>query len=337
MTMKFKSSTRGKLIATIALLAILSTAFYYRQPASISIVHPEWQSPDPELENRLKDNVVDIVNNYPNRNGPGNSEILEKLANRIEDIFNAAGGRTIRQEVKWEHSMYHVKNNRYSNVIASYGPEDGPRIVVGAHYDAVVNSPGADDNASGVAVLLELAKMLGKNPPNIRVDLAAYTLEEYGLIGSAAHAKSLKAENVDVKAMISLEMLGYYSDEPNSQNYPHDSLKLLYPSKGNFICVAGKTGDGELIKKIKNAMAGATPLPVETFIAPASMEFLISTVSRSDHSSFWTHGYTAVMLTDTSEFRNSNYHKKTDVPETLDYRRMAMVTAGLEKTITLIR
>jgi hypothetical protein len=290
-----------------------------------STAHPEWQSPDHELESRLKNTLVNIVNNFPDRHA-NNPETLNKLGSHIKDILSATGGRVTVQEFDWVGDTYY-------NVIASYGPESGPRIVIGAHYDAVQDSPGADDNASAVAVLLELAKMLGKNPPPIRVDLAAYTLEEDGCLGSVVHAKALKADNIDVKAMISLEMVGYFSDEPKSQRYPLNLLKLFYPSKGNFICVTGKTGLGGLTKTIKKAMSGATPLPVRTFKAPASMRSLVYTVGRSDHSSFWAQGYPAVMLTDTAEFRNRNYHQETDAPELLDYRRMAMVTVGVEKAI----
>jgi hypothetical protein len=288
-----------------------------------STAHPEWQSPDAELADRLKNRVVDIVANYPSRYF-GNPDVLNKLAVCIEEILLTTGGRTNKQEVKW-------RNNTYYNILASYGPEGGPRIVVGAHYDAVQGTPGADDNASAVAVLLELAGYLGKNPPNIRVDLAAYTLEEVKMVGSIAHAKALKAENVDVKAMISLEMVGYFSDEPKSQKFPLSILKLFYPSRGNFICVVGKSGSGALANSIMKNMANATPLPVRSFKAPFNMAAAM--VGRSDHSSFWTEGYPAVMITNTAEFRNDAYHKYNDIPERLDYRRMAMVTAGVEKAI----
>ena len=311
-----------------------NTAFQFRT----STAHPEWQSPYPELENRLKTNVSDIVNNYPNRNGLDNSEMLDKLANRLQDVFAAAGARVSRQDVKWEHNWYYLENNRYCNIIASFGPSNGPRVIVGAHYDAGRDDagatvPGASDNASGVSVILELAKILGKNPPSVRVDLVAYTLEEDGGMGSAAHAKALKAENVEVKAMINIDSVGYFSDEPKSQRFPFGLLKLFYPSRGNFICVMGKSGSGSLIKDVKMAMAGATPLPVKSFKAPASIKSLVYMIIGSDHKAFWDQGYPAVFINDTGYFRNEHYHKETDVPELLDYRRMAMVTVGVEKAI----
>lgn len=294
-----------------------------------SNAHPKWVSPDPELENRLKANVVDIVRGFPERSFL-NPETLDKVAKHIEEILKGTGGRIEKREFQWHDGRYKKTDGTYSNIYASYGPESGPRIVIGAHYDAMPGSPAADDNASAVAVLLELAKCLGKNPPPIRVDLAAYTLEEPGTIGSAVHAKDLKTRNVDVKAMIALEMLGYFSDEPNSQLYPLGILKLFYPSKGNYISVIGKWGTGGLVKRVKKSMAKATPLPVKSLTAPVSK---VGDIQRSDHKPFWDQGYLAVMVTDTANLRNFYYHSIGDIPERLDYRRMAMVTVALEKTI----
>jgi hypothetical protein len=297
-----------------------------------SNAHPEWVSPDPELENRLKANVVSIVRNFPERSHL-NPEILGRVAKHIEEMLKETSARVETKDFQVQDDNIRIAGlvgNMYANVYASYGPETGPRIVIGAHYDAVPGAPGADDNASGVAVLLELAKYLGKNAPSVRVDLAAYTLEETGLIGSAVHAKELRSNGVDVKAMISLEMLGYFSDEPKSQHYPLGLLKLLYPSRGNFICVVGKSGVGGLAKTLKKSLARTTPLPVESFTASASRANFIG---RSDHKSFWGQGYEAVMLTDTAEFRNQYYHTLNDIPEYLDYWRMAMVTVGLERAI----
>ncbi|MDR0498141.1 MAG: M28 family peptidase, partial [Holophagales bacterium] len=292
----------------------------------VSKAYPKWASPDPGLENRLKASVVDIVRNFSDRDYH-HAEVLGSLAKHIEEMLKESGGRVETREFQWQRGR---SQGKYTNVYASYGPEVGPRIVVGAHYDAVPGTPGADDNASAVAVLLELAKALGKNAPSIRVDLAAYSLEEPGTIGSEVHAKDLKAKNVDVRAMISLEMLGYFSDEPKSQRYPSSLLKLFYPSKGNFLCVVGKSGNGGLVKAIKKSMAKATPLPVRSFSAsPSRARF----IDRSDHKPFWDQGYNAVMLTDTSEYRNTYYHTINDIPEHLDYRRLAMVAKKKKKTL----
>ena len=283
----------------------------------------QWQPPDPGLAGRLKESVNHIVHNFPDRHN-NNLQVLDKLADHVEVIFSGTGGRVYKQEVFW-------KGNVYQNVLASYGPESGPCIVIGAHYDAVQGSPAADDNASALAVLLELAKYLGDNPPPVHVELAAYPLEEVGLIGSAAHAKSLRTDNIEVAAMLSLEMVGYYSDEPKSQHYPVAAMKLFYPSKGNFICVVGKTSPDNLVDAVKKNMAKTTPLSVKSFKAPLSKAK--GMIERSDHASFWAEGYPAVMITDTAEFRNKEYHKANDVPGRLDYNRMAMVAEDLKNVI----
>jgi hypothetical protein len=254
-------------------------------------------------------------------------ENLDRVAGYIRAELQAAGGRV-------EDQPFQVRGTVYRNVIASFGPETRERIVVGAHYDAAGPYPGADDNASGVAGLLELARLLGKNSPRTRVDLVAYSLEEpphFGgsVMGSAVHAASLREQRVRLRAMIALEMIGYFTDAPHSQRFPLPALKSLYPSTGNFITVAGKLGQGALARRIKKAMRRASPLGVESISAPAALPG----ISLSDHRNYWMAGYPAVMITDTAFYRNDNYHSASDTPDTLDYRRMAMVVQGLDAAV----
>jgi Zn-dependent M28 family amino/carboxypeptidase len=215
--------------------------------------------------------------------------------------------------------------------------------VVGAHYDAAGPYPGADDNASGVAGLIELAHLLGtsvgtsvgKTALNTQVELVAFTLEEppyfaSSAMGSAVHAQSLRRQRVPVRAMLALEMIGYFSDAPGSQQFPLPCLKLLYPSTGNFITVAGKLGQGALVRRVKRAMRSASPLGVESISAPPSL----LGISLSDHRNYWEAGYPAVMITDTAFYRNDNYHGATDTPDTLDYERMARVVQGVRAAVT---
>jgi len=162
----------------------------------------------------------------------------------------------------------------------------------------------------------------------------AYTLEEppyYATphMGSAVHAASLAQERVEVRAMISIEMIGYFSDAPRSQDFPASILKLVYPTTGNFIAVVGKLGQGGLVRQVKRAMRGASPLPVESISAPA----FVPGIDFSDHRNYWKHGYEAVMITDTSFYRNRNYHTMGDTPDTLDYRRMAQVVVGIDAAV----
>ncbi|HVJ61933.1 MAG TPA: M28 family peptidase [Tahibacter sp.] len=253
----------------------------------------------------------------------GQPERLDAVAAYIRAEFARSGARVSEQP-------YPVEGATYRNVVASFGPADGEVIVVGAHYDACDALPGADDNASGVAGLIELAQALGKKPPRRRVDLVAYSLEEPPYfrtehMGSAVHAASLKAAQVPVRAMIALEMIGYFTDMPESQRFPVPAMRALYPTTGNFIAVVGGVGGGSLVARVKSAMAGASDLPVYSMNAPSA---LIG-VDWSDHRSYWAQGYDAVMVTDTAFFRNTAYHTAQDTADRLDYARMAKVVAGV--------
>ncbi|MFP2934056.1 M28 family peptidase [Pyxidicoccus sp. 3LG] len=277
--------------------------------------------PEAEVE-RLRAHVRMLSETFHPRDSR-HPENLERAADYIAGHLARAGGHV-------ESQPFRVDGRDYRNVIARFGPEDGERIVVGAHYDAARGTPGADDNASGVAGLLELAVRLGREPPPMRVDLVAYTLEEpphfrTGNMGSAVHARSLKEAGVRVRAMVALEMLGHFTDVPGSQEYPLAALKLKYPDTGHFIGVVGTPGDGGLTDTVAEAMRGASPLPVESLSAPRELEG----VDFSDHASFWEQGYRAVMVTDTAFFRNPRYHEAGDTWDTLDYARMAQAVQGV--------
>jgi Zn-dependent M28 family amino/carboxypeptidase len=253
----------------------------------------------------------------------GHPEGLDRVAGYVH-----AQLRKVTEDVS--DQPYQVRGGTYRNVIARFGPDTAERIVVGAHYDTAGPLPGADDNASGVAGVLELARLLAERAPPLRVELVAFTLEEAPAfasaeMGSAVHAASLAREKARVRLMISLEMIGYFSDAPGSQQFPAPGLSLLYPTTGNFIAVVGKLGQGAVTGAVKGAMAAATELPVESINAPR----LLPGVDLSDHRSYWEHGWNAVMVTDTAFFRNPNYHAATDTPETLDYSRMADVVVGV--------
>jgi Zn-dependent M28 family amino/carboxypeptidase len=220
-------------------------------------------------------------------------------------------------------------------VIAHFGPETEERIVVGAHYDTAGPLPGADDNASGVAGLIELARLFARQQPPLRVELVAFSLEEPPYfrttgMGSSVHAQSLRQQNVRVRAMFSLEMIGCFLDTPNSQLFPIGVLSALYPSTGNFIAVVGRLGDVLLVRRTKAAMRNAAPLPVYSINAPR----FVPGVDFSDHMSYWEAGYSAVMITDTAFFRNRNYHTAEDTAEKLDYKRMAMVVEGVYAAVS---
>jgi Zn-dependent M28 family amino/carboxypeptidase len=220
------------------------------------------------------------------------------------------------------------------NLLTQPLPDDPtlPLVIIGAHYDSVLGSPGADDNGSAVAALLELARWVrplldGAGPWHARLQLAAYDLEEFGLIGSDLHSGEVQRDRLAVRGMISLEMLGYTDHRPGSQNLP-PALAGLYPDVGNFIGVVGNQTSAALLQTVTAALKEVEGLPVEFMAVPGNGE-LVPQTRLSDHSSFWDRGYPALMITDTSFFRNPHYHQATDTPDTLDYPFLARVTAGV--------
>lgn len=251
---------------------------------------------------------------------PGN---LDRAAAYIRTEFEKAGARVSEQP-------YQVNDKIYRNVIGKFGAETSERVVIGAHYDTAGPFPGADDNASGIAGLIELAHLLGKQNLPVTVELVAFTLEEppyfhTAQMGSAVHAAALRQAGVKVRVMLSLEMIGYFSDVPGSQAFPATFLSVFYPSRGDFIGVVGRFQDGLKVRRVKKAMLSGSALPVYSISAPT----FVPGVDFSDHLNYWQAGYTAVMITDTAFYRNRNYHSAQDTPEKLDYQRMAMVIEGV--------
>ncbi|MBI3297652.1 MAG: M28 family peptidase [Elusimicrobia bacterium] len=262
---------------------------------------------------------------------------LDRAAAYIRAEFKASGAAVTELEYTFQERNQRNKledQGPFRNVMARFGPESGDRIVVGAHYDAAGEKPGADDNASGVAGLLELARLLRLQAPPIRVDLVAYSTEEppyYGtaFMGSGFHARALREEGAAVRAMLSLEMLGAFSDAPGSQRYPAPLARLFYPGRGNFIAVAGRYKDAPLARRVKRAMWAASPLPVYSLNSPPG----VPGIPLSDHASYWDAGFPALMVTDTAFYRNERYHTAEDTADRLDYGRMAMVVNGVHAAV----
>src|SRR4028118_1289983 len=205
-----------------------------------------------------------------------------------------------------------------------------PPIVIGAHYDTAPGSPGADDNATGVAVLLELARDIASGPLKYPVQLVAFDMEEYGCLGSSHHAAKYKQQQESIRLMISLEMLGYCNHNPNSQNYPA-GLKYFYPNSGNFIALIGNLRTvPDLINlsgKIRKSGQACEWLPVP------NRGLIVPDTRRSDHVPFWDNGYPAIMVTDTANMRNPHYHQASDRIQTLDLDFLAGVCRGLVEAI----
>jgi hypothetical protein len=203
-------------------------------------------------------------------------------------------------------------------------------VVVGAHYDTAEGAPGADDNASGVAGLLEVARYLARRAAPARTVRAVFFASEEPpffateWMGSAAYAREAKARGDRILAMLSLETIGYYDTTSGSQRYP-PPFSLFYPDQGRFIGFVGDIGSGSLVRRTLAAFRRAAPFPSEGAAAPS----WVSGVGWSDHMSFWTHGYRAIMITDTAPFRNPYYHTTYDTIDKLDFDRMARVVRGI--------
>lgn len=310
------------IVLILVLPAILFLAVYLlTNPTSASYLS---KISIPVSKKNLYECVAALVDTEQFRNYL-NTGALNQAADFIQKKFEASGGRVDVQE-------YGFGDNLYKNVICSFGPEEGERIVIGAHYDVCEHQPGADDNASGVAGLLEIARLLGVEKPDLkcRVELAAYTLEEppffkTGHMGSAVHARSLADKSVPVREMVSLEMIGYYTDKEDSQRYPLDFFKWFYPERGNFIAVVGNLRQFALTRRCKDYLTQASQVAVFSINAPA----LLPGIDLSDHQSFWRCGFPAVMVTDTAFYRNENYHQPGDTIDTLDFDKMAEVVKGV--------
>ncbi|MEO1012165.1 MAG: M28 family peptidase [Bacteroidota bacterium] len=280
-------------------------------------------------QERIKKNLYHIVQTPKSRNYQ-NVETLDTVSVFIRTQLKEVCGSTAYQE-------YKVNGVTYKNVIGSIGPKKGERIIIGAHYDVAGDQPGADDNASGVVGILELARLLATEELKYRIDFIAYTLEEPPFfrtehMGSYIHAKFLKDRGVAVKGMICLESIGYYSNAPNSQNYPFPQMKALYGDKGDFIAVVQNKKAGDFSMKMADFMVAYRGIKTQIVQGSSS----VPGVDFSDHLNYWKFGYDAIMITNTAVYRNPNYHTAKDTPETLDFNKIARVIEQLYQAIRRI-
>ncbi len=228
---------------------------------------------------------------------------------------------------------------QYRNIVAEhYGARNPEQVVlVGAHYDTVWMTPGADDNASGVAVMLELAGKIVEMSLQRSVRFVAFANEELPHymtedMGSLYHARRAYERGEQITAMFSLEMLGYYSNETKSQNYPKP-FSWIYPEIGNFVAFVSNYRSRALLRDSLGLFRATGQMPAEGLAAPV---MLVRDVRRSDQAAFWRYGYPGVMVTDTAGFRNFGYHNVSDVPQSLNYEHMSRVLTGLLEVIVTI-
>ena len=256
---------------------------------------------------------------------------LYQAAHYIRQTFVAAGYTAAAQG-------YEVHGIRAENIEAVLSGDTRPdeALVVGAHYDSVPGCPGANDNATGVATLLELARRFAGHPRHRSIRFVAFVNEEppwfqTPAMGSVVYATAARARGDRIVGMLSLETMGYYSDEPGSQRYPAP-LHLLYPGIGNFIGFVSNVGSARLLRRASRAFKARTTFPIRSAAAPAA----IPGVGWSDQWSFWQAGYPALMVTDTAPYRYPWYHTPQDTPDRIAPARLAEVLNGLEHVVHVL-
>lgn len=280
------------------------------------------------LRDELRRDVEHIAGSIGERNWEQYSALVA-AADFINESLGAAGYSVLRQG-------YQLHGRNFDNLIVERlgGSKAGEVVVIGAHYDTVPGCPGANDNGTGVAALLALARRFAGFQPARTVRFVAFVNEEpfhfhSPDMGSHVYAKSCHERGENIVAMLSLETIGCFSDEPRSQHFPLPGLGTIYPTTGNFIAFVGNLSSGSLVRKAVGAFRKHAEFPSEGAVLPAA----VPGVGWSDHWSFWQFDYPALMVTDTAPFRYAHYHQPTDTPDKIDYDRLARVVAGLEKVI----
>jgi Zn-dependent M28 family amino/carboxypeptidase len=267
---------------------------------------------------------------------------VEVLAGEIgeRNVFRPGALRKAMNYISgaWQNQSHEVTVQRYTvrgvecanlEITVAGTGAGGGLLLVGAHYDTVRGSPGADDNASGVAALIEIGRLLRDAPPKHAVRCVAFVNEEAPFfflsdMGSLVYARAARARGDRIRLMASLEMLGYYRDGPGTQRYP-PMLRRFYPDRGNFLAFVSNLRSRGRLRELVDAFRAVSDLPVEA----AALPWWVPGVALSDQSSFWRQGYPGVMVTDTAYLRNPHYHTERDRPDTLDYPRLARATRGL--------
>ena len=316
---------RKVVIAGVLTLGVFGAGCFSRM---VSMPGETWAgppgTPSPQLETSLRADVEQLAVGFGERNLDHFPEALERSAAWLTGRLTTLG-YTVKEE------PFAVGERTVKNLIVEKQGTTQPRelIVIGAHYDSAPGTPGADDNASGVAVGLALAEYLRDKTPARTVRFVFFTNEEPPFfrtvsMGSEVNARAARARGDDVKAMLALETMGYFTDEPDTQHYPWP-FSAFYPSTGNFIAFVGDTESRDLARECVEVFRKKAKLPSEGAAIPAFIEG----ADWSDHGPYWRQGYRAIMVTDTAPFRNPHYHHATDLPGTVDFRRLALTTEGL--------
>ncbi len=287
-------------------------------------------APLSSAEIKLRDELIADVRILGEEIGERNMARYPRLnaaADFIENSFSRAGLHPRRD-------TYDLHGRACHNIEAEIRGARPEILLIGAHYDSVFGSPGANDNSSGVAAMLALARRFAQTPAQRTLRFVAFVNEEppYFLseqMGSFVYAGRCKARGDHISAMISLETIGYFSDAPHSQTYPAPGLRLFYPTVGNFIGFVANVHSRALLRRTIALFRKHAKIPSEGAALPS----FIPGVSWSDQWSFWQHGYPGIMVTDTAPFRYPHYHSASDTPDKLDYDRFALVVSGMRNVI----
>jgi hypothetical protein len=316
------------LFALGAFVAIVFLAWWFmiRMPGKSVMTTVALSADDSALRAELVADVQKLAGDIGERNIPHYSA-LNAAAEFIEKSFSGAGLQPRRD-------TYDVRGRTCHNIETEIRGASPEIVLVGAHYDSVFGAPGANDNGSGVAALLALARRFAGKPGGRTLRFVAFVNEEPPYfqtqeMGSFVYAQRCKERVDKISAMISLETIGYFSDAPRSQIYPSPGLSAFYPSRGNFIGFVGNVGSRALVRRAVKTFRQEGKLPSEGAAVPS----FVPGVGWSDHWSFWQCGYRAIMITDTAPFRYPHYHASTDTPDKLDYDRFTLVVSGVEKII----
>jgi hypothetical protein len=318
----------GILRITIAVVAVFALLWWFgvRMPGkNISNAAP--LSPEEiDLRAELKSDVQTLAGEIGERNMARYPQ-LNAAADFIEGSFSRAG-------LHPQRDSYEVRGKACHNIEAAIPGTRPDVVLIGAHYDSVFGSPGANDNGSGVAALLALARRFAGKPAQQTLRFVAFVNEEppyflSGQMGSSVYAGRCKGRGDRISAMISLETIGYFSDAPHSQTYPAPGLGVFYPTVGNFIGFVSNVHSRALLRRSIALFRKHARIPSEGAALPS----FIPGVSWSDQWAFWQHGYPGIMITDTAPFRYPHYHSATDTPDKLDYDRFALVVSGMQKVI----
>ncbi len=309
----------------LLVLIIISVAIWFVMTSPVFSLFSV-QSELPKIDKtKLRHHVITLTSAHASKSVEANKDKRHSIAHYIHQEF--------AKVAQVDYQSFGASTGVVNNVIAHFGPDTQKRVVIGAHYEVFGDFSGAD--ASGVAGLLELATLLAKQKTlPIRVELVAYALakdEYFGTktMGSFRHAEKLKREKRDVVLMLSMDSIGYFSQEVDSQQYPYAFMRFFYPSMGNYIKILGRPQDLFLTRAVKKSLKKIEGLSVESLTAPE----IFPSIGFSDNKSYWGQGYPALCITDSAKDRNPFYHTKKDLADTLDYENMAKVVQGVGQII----